>query len=271
MPRSTTTPKTSRSPGFLEQAFQRARELLATGDLEADNTVQAWLQTPQAPLTLSTYLAGDDIVFTYHLQRWQGSNDPLLADLCRRVVNRDLLKTLEVTRLSETEQTVLLGDVRTYLEDQGYSSQHYCALRHIWSRGYTTYQQGIELFSDNIFVDIKQISPIVQTLSQSYQRILVALPQRNSPLAPATLAKLPLKLPLQQGGSGTVIVYIELLQTAVSIIDSELAPQKAGIRSRAQVSQRLFRKNGPAAFAHSGAGGASGKFLENRRGRGCPS
>ena len=60
-----------------------------------------------------------------HLQRWQGSNDPLLADLCRRVVNRDLLKTLEVTRLSETEQTVLLGDVRTYLEDQGYSSQHY--------------------------------------------------------------------------------------------------------------------------------------------------
>jgi hypothetical protein len=166
---------------LLEQAFQRARQLLAAGKLEADDTVQAWLQTPQAPLALGTYLAGDDIVFTYHLQRWQSSNDPLLADLCRRFVNRDLLKTLEVTRLSEPEQTALLEDVRTYLNGQGYSGQHYCALQHIWSRGYTTYQQGIELFSDNTFVDIKQISPIVQTLSQSYQRIWLLYPRDIHP------------------------------------------------------------------------------------------
>jgi HD superfamily phosphohydrolase len=79
---------------LLERAFERARSDLLLGKLEADPTVTAWLLAPDHPLSLETYLAGDDIVFTYHLQRWQQSPDPLLADLCRRFLDRDLLKTL---------------------------------------------------------------------------------------------------------------------------------------------------------------------------------
>jgi hypothetical protein len=166
---------------LLERAFLRARELHKAGKLEADDTVTAWLQAPQQPLGLETYLAGDDIVFTYHLQRWRYSDDPLLADFCRRFLDRDLLKTLEVTRLTPDQQRGLLDEVCHHLDHQGYSGDHYCALRHIWSRGYTTYQQGIELFSDNSFVDIKQISPIVKTLSQSYQRIWLLYPREIHP------------------------------------------------------------------------------------------
>ena len=166
---------------LLEQAFLRARELLEAGDLDADDTVTAWLQAPKQPLALETYLQGDDIVFTYHLQRWCQSGDPLLADLCRRFLDRDLLKTLEVTRLCPEHQTDFLQDVRHHLDHRGYSGHRYCTLRHIWSRGYTTYQQGIELYSDNTFVDIKQISPIVQTLSQSYERIWLLYPREIHP------------------------------------------------------------------------------------------
>jgi HD superfamily phosphohydrolase len=166
---------------LLEQAFLRARQLLAADQLEADGTVTAWLQAPQQPLGLDTYLAGDDIVFTYHLQRWRHSHDPLLADFCRRFLDRDLLKTLEVTRLSPDHQTQILAEVRQHLDQQGSSGQHYCTLRHIWSRGYTTYQQGIQLYSDHRFVDINQISPIVRTLSQSYQRIWLLYPRHIHP------------------------------------------------------------------------------------------
>lgn len=166
---------------LLEQAFDRARMLLKAGQLEADETVSAWLSIGKSKLSLSTYLAGDDIVFTYHLQRWRHHGDPLLADFCRRFLDRDLLKTLEVTRLSPDQQTAFLEEVRGYLDRQGYSGKHYCTLRHIWSRGYTTYQQGIELYSDNTVVDIKHISPIVQTLIQAYERIWLLYPREIQP------------------------------------------------------------------------------------------
>lgn len=166
---------------LLEQAFLRARQLLDAGKLETDETVRAWLKAPQQGLDLDTYLAGDDIVFTYHLQRWRHSGDALLTDFCRRFLDRDLLKTLEVTRLAPAQQQSLRTEVCDHLHQQGYSGEHYCTLRHIWSRGYTTYQRGIELFSDNTFVDIKEISPIVETLSQSYKRIWLLYPRQIHP------------------------------------------------------------------------------------------
>jgi HD superfamily phosphohydrolase len=170
-------PKNLAVTWLLEQAFGRARQLLRENRLEADTTVMAWLRVPEVSLDVDTYLAGDDITFTYHLQRWRHSQDALLADFCRRFLDRDLLKTLEITRLAPTAQTQLLAEVRHYLQTQGYSSEHYAGLRHTWSRGYTTYQQGIELYTDNEFVDIKYLSPLVQTLSHAHERIWLLYPR----------------------------------------------------------------------------------------------
>jgi uncharacterized protein len=174
-------PKNISVTWLLERAFDRARQLYQAGQLEADSTVAAWLQAPQQPLTLETYLAGDDIVFTYHLQRWRHSQDVLLADLCRRFLDRDLLKTLEVTRLTANQQEQLLTQVQVHLEQQGLPGEIYAALRPIWSRGYTTYQQGIQMHIDNAFVDIKELSPLVNTLSQPSERIWLLYPRDIHP------------------------------------------------------------------------------------------
>ncbi len=174
-------PKNISVTWLLERAFDRARTDLHMGKIEADPTVTAWLLAPDHPLVLDTYLAGDDIVFTYHLQRWRHSPDLLLADLCRRFLDRDLLKTLEVTRLTADQQTDLLAAVRTHLEQQGYSADYYSGLRRTWSRGYTTYNQGIDLHIDNAFVDIKTLSPLVQALSQSYERTWLLYPREIHP------------------------------------------------------------------------------------------
>jgi HD superfamily phosphohydrolase len=170
-------PKNISVTWLLERAFERARSALLVGKLEADPTVTAWLLAPDRPLALDTYLAGDDIVFTYHLQRWRHSPDALLADLCRRYCDRDLLKTLEVTRLSAEQQQDLLAQVQHHLQAQGYSPDHYSGLRRTWSRGYTTYNQGIYLHSDNRFVDIKDLSPLVQALSQPVGRTWLLYPR----------------------------------------------------------------------------------------------
>jgi uncharacterized protein len=174
-------PKNISVTWLLERAFERARSDLHLGKLEADPTVTAWLLTPDHPLGLDTYLAGDDIVFTYHLQRWRHSPDPLLADLCRRYLDRDLLKTLEVTQLSPDQQQQLLTAVQTHLARQGYSGEQYSGLRRTWSRGYTTYNQGICVYSDNAFVDIKDLSPLVQTLSQPFERTWLLYPREIHP------------------------------------------------------------------------------------------
>ncbi|MBE9136091.1 HD domain-containing protein [Nodosilinea sp. LEGE 07088] len=173
---------------LLERAFERARSDLLLGKLEADPTVTAWLLAPDRPLSLETYLAGDDIIFTYHLQRWRHSPDPLLADLCRRFLDRDLLKTLEVTRLTPDLQQALLTTVQHHLASQGYSSEQYSGLRRTWSRGYTTYNQGIDLHIDNAFVDIKDLSPLVQTLSQPYERTWLLYPREIYPWLQQTWA-----------------------------------------------------------------------------------
>ncbi len=174
-------PKNISVTWLLERAFERARADLLIGKLEADPTVTAWLLTPDHPLSLETYLAGDDFVFTYHLQRWRHSPDLLLADLCRRYLDRDLLKTLEVTRLSLDQQNDFLHAVRTYLDQQGCSGENYSGLRRSWSRGYTTYNEGICLYSDNAFTDIKDLSPLVQALSQPYERTWLLYPREIHP------------------------------------------------------------------------------------------
>lgn len=171
-------PKNIAITWLMEQAFNRARELLKQGQLEADPTATAWLTQPPDQLSLATYLAGDDILFTYHLQRWCHQQDVLLADLCRRYLNRDLLKTLEVSHLSPEQRQNFLTQVQAHLDTVGFNSQHYCGLRHSWSRGYTPYQQGIELHAENRFYDINTLSPLVQALSQPTERIWLLYPRQ---------------------------------------------------------------------------------------------
>jgi HD superfamily phosphohydrolase len=174
-------PKNIAATWLLKCAFNRARVLHQSGTLEADDTVAAWLQSAQYPLDLATYLAADDAVLNYHLQRWQRGKDGLLADLCRRYVDRDLLKTLEITRLTDDQQQSLLGQVQAHLNSQGLLGDTYATLEHTWSRGYTTYQQGIYMHRDNTFVDIKDLSPLVNTLSQPAERIWLLYPREIHP------------------------------------------------------------------------------------------
>ncbi|HEY9737673.1 MAG TPA: HD domain-containing protein [Trichocoleus sp.] len=170
-------PKNIAATWVLEQAFNRAKELLKAGELTADATVTAWLTQSQETLPLETYLAGNDVVFGYHLLQWQTHADPLLADLCRRFLDRDLLKVMEVTALTADQQNQLEHDLHQHLVTLNLDGPRYSGLRHIWSRGYTLYQRGIKLHQDQQLQDINQASPLVQTLTQPSERIWLLYPR----------------------------------------------------------------------------------------------
>lgn len=163
-------PKNLTATWILQQVFQRARACIVEQTLEIDATVWAWLHHPDQPLTLQRYLAADDIVFTYHLQRWQEHHDPLLADLCQRFIQRKLLKVREISALPADQRVNLLQEVRSQVAELGYEPTIYCGLSQSENRGYTLYQRGIKIWAEGEPVDINQLSPIIEPLTHTHQR-----------------------------------------------------------------------------------------------------
>jgi uncharacterized protein len=170
-------PKNIAATWVLAQAINRARMQLQAGQLVADETVTAWLSEDCDRLTLEQYLSADDGVFIYHLQRWQHDSDSILADLCRRFLDRDLLKAIEVSHLPESDRQILLNKAHCYLAEAGFVPNYYAGLRVAVSRGYTLYQRGINLQTSTGLQEISELSPLVKTLTQPVQRVWLLYPR----------------------------------------------------------------------------------------------
>lgn len=162
----------------LEQAIARARQLLATENVPADPTILAWLSQSPQELCLKDYLAGDDIVFSYHIHRWQHHTDPILADLCRRYLDRDLLKALDISHFNRDQRAVLQQKTAHLLTAAGFDPSYYSGIRVALSRGYTLYQRGIKLQTPAGLQEISEVSPLVQTLIQPFQRAWLLYPRQ---------------------------------------------------------------------------------------------
>jgi uncharacterized protein len=174
-------PKNLAAAWGLEQAIRRARELMASTALQADSTMTAWLTQPIDQLTLDEYLSADDGLLMYHLQRWQTDLDPILADLCRRFVNRDLLKALDVTALSAEVQQWLVKQAYSWLVQANLEPSYYLGLRVSRSRGYTLYQRGIKLQTEFSLQEISEVSALVQTLTHAHERVWLIYPREIEP------------------------------------------------------------------------------------------
>lgn len=170
-------PKNIAATWTLQKAFHRAKALLTQGQLTADTTVTAWLQHNSADLPLEHYLNADDGVFFYHLQRWQQHSDSLLSDLCRRYIDRDLLKAIDVTHRPLDDRQAMLQHVHQQLERQGFAPDYYAGLRTALSRGYTLYQRGIKLQTEQGIQEISDLSPLVKTLTYPYERHWLLYPR----------------------------------------------------------------------------------------------
>jgi uncharacterized protein len=174
-------PKNISATWVLTQAFQRARELLSEGKLQADETVTAWLEQNCNHLPLEQYLDADDGVFIYHLQRWQRHADPILSDLCRRFLDRDLPKNLNISHLDKLQQKEVMHQVQDWLRQVGWAAEYYVGLRTALTRGYTLYQKGINLLTEHGLVEISELSPLVQTLTQPWERTWLLYPRGVDP------------------------------------------------------------------------------------------
>lgn len=169
-------PKNIAASWGLKRAFERAAELCPSRRLEMDSTMEAWLLRSQS-LTLAEYLAADDGVFTYHLQRWCQSEDAILQDLCRRYCDRDLLKSRDISHLDHGQQQQCYAMVRQQVQSLGLDPSYYVSIQVSTMRGYTLYQRGIKLKVEQQLTPISRLSTLVRSLIQPWRKAWLLYPR----------------------------------------------------------------------------------------------
>ena len=87
-------------------------------------------------------------------------------DLCRRFLDRDLLKATAVERFSREEQLKLLAICGRLAEQQGLDPALCCGLRHQETRGYNRYRGGLRLWDGEHLQALENASPLVASLAR---------------------------------------------------------------------------------------------------------
>lgn len=161
--------------------FKRAAVLYKQGTLEVDSVLAAWLGQDPSTWTLDDYLRSDDVVFSYHIQRWTQADDPLLADLCRRYLDRNLPKAWEVTHLRHEQRSGLLDRLQSKAKAQGYDPDSHFGLVTSQAKGYSLYERGIFLQTDEGLVEMAEASSLVKSLILTNARVWLVYPRELHP------------------------------------------------------------------------------------------
>jgi uncharacterized protein len=149
---------------LLSQAIATARRLGPTA-IWADRVMEQWLWHSQE-LDLDTYLANDDLRTGYHLQRWAEEGPAELAEPCRRLLERRLLRATDVSPLPHEARLQLLAEARRLCAGAGLPPDRCCGLQQRQSRGYHSYKGGLRLWDGQQLQALEQRSPLVRSLSQ---------------------------------------------------------------------------------------------------------
>ncbi|MEN9231653.1 MAG: HD domain-containing protein [Thermostichus sp. DG02_5_bins_236] len=181
-------PKSLCARFILDRLFKRAQVLLQKGEIELDPVLTAWLWASMATqkgdpfeLPLDLYLAADDGLFSYPLRFWSMlGTDPILSDLSRRYLDRDLFKARNITHLPEEQRQTLIASVSEKMRRDGLDPESYLGIRSAHTQGYSLYAQGIQLQTDRGSEEIAHLSPLVRALVDTQLQLWLIFPRPYS-------------------------------------------------------------------------------------------
>ncbi|MCP9808774.1 HD domain-containing protein [Cyanobium sp. HWJ4-Hawea] len=164
---------------LLNQAIATARRL-GPGQVWADGVMARWLWQAEQ-LDLEDFLANDDLRTGYHLQRWMEEGPEELAEPCRRLLERRLLKATDVSNQSQERRLELLAEAGQLAEEAGISAERSCGLQQRESRGYHPYKGGLRLWDGQNLAALEQRSALVRSLSENVQMAWLIHPAEVAP------------------------------------------------------------------------------------------
>jgi HD superfamily phosphohydrolase len=172
---------------WLLQRLVTVARTLGPGRVWADETMARWLWQPEA-LDLESFLANDDLRTGYHLLRWREEGEAELADPCRRLLDRQLLRAVDVGGLRPEERLELLAETRALAERAGLAPDGCCGLHQRQSRGYLAYKGGLRLWDGERLEALEQRSALVRSLSERLEMAWLIHPAEVGPAVKERLA-----------------------------------------------------------------------------------
>ena len=160
---------------LLEQIIKTARKL-GPKKVWADQTMSAWLWNHEK-MSLEDFLANDDVVTGYHINKWQYSNSDNLSKLCKRFINRNLLKALNISSFALEIRLEALAKARILSEKYCIEPDISCGLREQIVKSYHPYKYGLRLWDGKNLQALEEVSPLVERLIEPNQSSWLIYPK----------------------------------------------------------------------------------------------
>ncbi len=149
---------------WLLETLIRAVRKLGPNSIWTDEIMNKWLWDP-TKIDINTFLQQDDIRIGYHLLRWKERSPKPISELCKRLINRNLLKALDIKDLEKEIQLEALAKARGLSEKIGLDPDFCCGIRQQSLYGYYPYKGGLRIWDGTNLKAIEQASPLIATLS----------------------------------------------------------------------------------------------------------
>ena len=160
---------------LLEQIIKTARKI-GPKDLWADKNMSEWLWNHEK-MSVDSFLSNDDIITGYHIYKWQESSSNNLSNLCRRFINRDLLKALNTSSFSLELRLEALAKARMLSEKYCIEPDISCGLREQIVKSYHPYKHGLRLWDGDKLEALEKASPLVERLIEPNQSSWLIYPK----------------------------------------------------------------------------------------------
>ena len=159
---------------YLVRMLARARILASEGKLALGSEVEHMLLNKS--LTAEQYAEIHDSHVKVAMSRFSRNEDEILSNYASRLMaRRDYHKSLRIPSLTSEMFEVIQTEVAGFIEGAGFDPEHDLITASIRKRGYMPYEQGIILEDGR---DAAEHSPLIRSLSQSDEQILVFVPEQ---------------------------------------------------------------------------------------------
>lgn len=162
--------------GLLDRARDLARETGEVPCVDRDTPLAKVLRGDS--MEVREYLRLDDAIILSAMNGWTDCKDPILADLSRRLLSRDLFKSVEISSSEEDADMLFSSRVtaaREILEHHGYDFRYYLRFSKSADAPYRPYAPRktdsviwVQDATDPaILHDVKDVSPTIRAFTES--------------------------------------------------------------------------------------------------------
>ena len=160
---------------LLEQIIKTARKI-GPNSLWADKYMAEWLWNHE-DMSIESFLSNDDIITGYHIHKWQNSSSNNLSNLCKRFIDRNLLKAFNISSFSLESRLEALAKARKLSEKYCIEPDIACGLREQIVKSYHPYKYGLRLWDGERLEALEKASPLVERLIEPNQSSWLIYPK----------------------------------------------------------------------------------------------